>query len=122
MTFDQAFLDSYRFFREHGSDAQTAVTQASRERRLSRLVDAGILRVRWERDSEPYKTNVELLRRRIESGRCEVLGVIIERRHECLSCGVATWEAIDSCWGIVLDVNEGGVVRRRWMEAEVFSE
>lgn len=125
LLFNSRYLASYRFFRSQGVSAQQASYMAAREQRLKRVIEEGKIRVRWEDDTDFDPTGYHdeaLVRRRVESGRYEVKGLIIERYRQCPTCGTEEWEVVDSCWGIVLDARDVKSENdyQRYMETEVY--
>lgn len=110
-TIESAAVREYHELRHRGERAADAWRLAHLELELAALEDAGAARVTLEQDHDwrmmaPCTGDYTADRAWIadvESGRLEVLVVILERRSRCPSCGeqlAAGWETIGALGGV----------------------
>ncbi len=103
-------LRAYAFFRP-GMPAQSALALARAESARHELEGAGLLRVRWEDDPEPYQ-----LGDAETHYPSEVLGCVLETRQE--DDDDCPWEHVASLWGI----GDPSLEYARVIEAELCCE
>ena len=109
---------TYTACRERGYTASAALWHARREEELERLEDAGAARVSVEHEPDPFEFEPDWSPREratwradVESGRLEVLTVLLERRARCPRCGeqlAAGWEVVGAIGGVDVYAHDRG--------------